>query len=148
MASALNPVDDPSRFVALRQLQVEGDEASRLLLPERTLSNKSVRGSHAIRMLLLEIFSGCGELSAALKAAGLGVGAPVDAYPAKNILLRNMIYSDLQLLNILELCLWRVVSSTSILVCHVRHSLVCSAGMVGREPWPIPKEIVCYSRRS
>ena len=85
MASALNPAEDPSQFVALRQPQVVGDKASRLLLPERTLSNKSVRGSHAIRMLTLEVFSGCGELTAALKAAGFVVSAPMGAYPAKNI---------------------------------------------------------------
>ena len=85
MASALSPADETARFVALRQPQVVGDKANRLRLPERTLSNKSVRGSHVIRMLILEIFSGCGELTAVLKAACFGVSAPMDAHPAKSI---------------------------------------------------------------
>ena len=36
-------------------------------------------------MLILEVFSGCGGLAAALKAAGFGVSAPMDVHPAKNI---------------------------------------------------------------
>ena len=85
MASALNPADDPSRFVVLRQPQAVGSEASRLLRVGRTPSNKSVRGSHALCMLALEIFSGIGALSAALESSGFGVSAPMDAYPAKNV---------------------------------------------------------------
>ena len=91
LASALNPADDPSRFVDLRSPRPVSDKVRDMLLPSWTQSAKSSKGCHGDKFQVLEIFAGCGALTAALLKIGFGAGQPFEAYPEKKSTLRSMI---------------------------------------------------------
>ena len=88
LPSAQNPSDDPSREVPLRKPKVATGVVARLITPGRTADGCSSSGPHNQRWLVLEVFSGCGRLSAKLANAGLGVAPPLEAYPAKGVYVR------------------------------------------------------------
>ena len=83
-----NPADDPSKFVALRLPQVPEPWLSPMLVPEPT---GAVAERERLGMIFrfLELYSGCGRLSAAASAAGALVLPPVDAYTAQGAYSRD-----------------------------------------------------------
>ena len=85
LASADNPSDDPSRDKPLRRPCLPSKLVARLVLPQRTPPRTCV--GRWLNKLCLEVFSGCGRLSKALKNVNLGVGEPWEAYPKKGVYL-------------------------------------------------------------
>ncbi len=77
--SVLNPSDDPSRGVALRRPVPADAITKRFLRPEQTRGAGFEAPLEGGSWACLEVFSGRGRLSAALRAAGLRVASPLEA---------------------------------------------------------------------
>ena len=83
-----NPSDDPSRDVPLRPPRQAPSWLDPRLRPEKSFVNKVRRLPKRMR-LCKEAFAGRAGLSLALKAAGLQVGRPLEAYPSKGVYVRE-----------------------------------------------------------
>ena len=80
-----NPADDPSRKVGLRRPCVATLQVQELVRSEGIDHRSCPIRSAANSRMCLEVFSGWGALTRALKSRGLPVAEPIEAFPVRGI---------------------------------------------------------------
>ncbi len=84
-----NPADEPSRNMDVREAAEASDEMLSLIRPERTPSRMSTRGIGHLGHLVLEVFSGAGGLSAAMRSLGIPADIPMEAFPSSHVYVKE-----------------------------------------------------------